>query len=247
MNDFTTHTNTGSREGDPHESRRIMDAIRARDIRMRPRGYFMLRGILAVISTALLFIALLYFVSLFIYALHANGIWFAPDYGFSGWSLFLTALPWGLLVLSFVLMLVLAKILRQRYAFAYKRPLSYFLFAVIVIAAVGGFFLAATAFHPDLFQYATTNIPFLGDFYQYETALPASVHRGRIVSFTDDGFTIADGLGVTSSVTAAPGVVFIQDFHAGDVVLVFGTRDKTGLISAFGIQRIAVATSGPVR
>lgn len=229
---------------DGGESRRIIDAIKARDVRMRPRRYFVLRAALIAVAAFFLFLILLYMVSFIIYALHEDGVWFAPDYGLSGWSLFLGAIPWGLLILAFVLVLLLANILRH-YTFVAHQPLFYLLFAFIVVLTLGGFFLAATAFHPDLFQYAASNVPFLGNFYEYETAYPASVHRGVITSFTDGGFTITDDLGVTSTIVAAPGVVFIQDFHAGDVVLVFGTRTASGTISAFGIQRVAVATSTP--
>lgn len=226
------------------ESRRIIDAIKKRDVRMRPRRYFALRAALIAAAALFLFLILLYMVSFIIYVLHEDGVWFAPDYGLSGWSLFLSAVPWGLLVLAFVLVLVLANTLRH-YTFVSHQPLLYLLFAFIIVIAFGGFFLAATAFHPDLFQYAATNVPFLGNFYEYETAFPASVHRGVITSFTDGGFIVTDDLGITSSVVAAPGVVFIQDFHVGDMVLIFGTRNESGTISAFGIQRIAVATTTP--
>ncbi len=73
--------------------------------------------------------------------------------------------------------------------------------------------------------------------------MPASVHRGEIVAFTDDGFILDNGLGITSTVVAASGVIFIDNFHVGDLVLVFGTREENGTIRAFGIQRIAVATT----
>ncbi len=232
------------REENSEESRRIIDAIKKRDVRMRPRRYFVLRAALIAIAAFFLFLILLYMVSFIIYALHEDGVWFAPDYGLSGWSLFLSAIPWGLLILAFVLVLILANLLRH-YTFVSHQPLFYLLFAFIVIITSGGFFLAATAFHPDLFQYASTNVPFLGNFYEYETAFPASVHRGVITSFADGGFTITDDFGVTSSIVAAPGVVFIQDFRVGDMVLIFGTRNENGTISAFGIQRIGVATSTP--
>ena len=227
---------------DSSESRRVIDAIRERDIRMKPRKYFILRAALIAVTASLLFLILLYMVSFIIYALHVDGAWFAPDYGLSGWSLFLETIPWGLLILAFVLILLLANLLRH-YTFVSHQPLFYLLFAFTVIIALGGFFLAATALHPDLSQYAATNVPLLGNFYEYETELPASIHRGVIVSFTANGFIISDDLGVTSSVVAAPGGVFIREFHPGDEVLVFGTRDENGTISAFGIYRIAVATS----
>ncbi len=238
MNDPIAQTDSSK------ESRRIINAIKERDVHMRPRRYFMLRAALIAVAAFLLFLILLYMVSFIIYALHEDGAWFAADYGISGWSLLLGAIPWGLLIFAFILLLLLANLLRH-YTFVSHQPLFYLLFAFIVIITLGGFFLAATALHPDLSQYSAANVPFLGNFYEYETAFPASVHRGVITSFTDGGFTITDDVGITSSVVAATGVVFIQDFHVGDVVLVFGTRNASGTISAFGIQRIGIATSTP--
>jgi len=40
-------------------------------------------------------------------------------------------------------------------------------------------------------------------------------------------------------VFAAPGVVFLDGFHVGDVVTVFGDRDIDGTIQAFGIRKIS--------
>jgi hypothetical protein len=227
---------------------RVIDVIKKKEVKMRPRSYFVGRTIAIAAASVVLFLLLIYVVSFIIFALHQNGVWFAPDFGLSGWSLFLTALPWGLFTLSLILLILLANLL-MRYAFIYHQPLFYFLFAFILVTLLGAFFLAASSFQPGLFQYAAQNIPIVGTFYTNETALPASVHRGLIVSFLPDGggFVIDNGLGVTSTVVAAQGVVFIENFHVGDTVLVFGTRSATGTISAFGIERIAVSTStGPV-
>ena len=224
------------------ECDRVIDTIKKTKTRMRPRWYFALRTALAAFAVTLLFLLLLYVVSFMFFTLDQDGAWFAAGLGLSGWSLFFTALPWGLFFVSLVLLLLLANLLR-RYAFIYHQPLIYFLFACIIITTLGGVFIAATSFHSGLSRYATNNIPVLGNFYERETALPASVHRGEIVAFANNGFVIADGAGMTSTVVAADGVIFVGNFYLGDTVLVFGTRQANGTIKAFGIQRIATATS----
>ncbi len=220
---------------------RVLEAIKERDLRMRPRRYFVLRAVLVALGASLLFLILLYVASFVIYALHMDGLWFAPEYGLSGWMLFFSGLPWGLLLLSLAILLLLAVILRN-YEFVYHQPLFYPLFAFVVLIAIGGFFLGTTALHPDLSHFAAQNAPMLENFYEYETAFPASVHRGVIISLGNGGFVIADGFGVTSSIVGGP----VQGFQVGDVVLVFGTRRDDGMIRAFGVQRVGIATSTPV-
>ena len=228
------------------EERRIMDAIKSPEVRMRPRWHFVFRGILIAAASVLLFLLLLYLVSFVIFALHENGVWFAPYFGISGWSLLVTALPWSLLLLAFVFVLLLA-ILLMRYEFVYQRPLLYFLFGAILVVVLGGFLIASTSLQPGLFPYETEN-PVLGGFYRYETSYPSSVHRGTVVAVGADGtFVIADDLGATSTVTPATGVVFAVPFRPGDIVLVFGARGKDGVIRAFGVEAVDETTSSSVQ
>lgn len=233
---------------DKKEEGRVMDAIKKHDLKMRPQWYFTLRGASVIFSVAVLLLLLLYIVSFIIFALHQSGAWAAAGFGPSGWSLFLAALPWGMFILSIVLLISLASILK-RYAFVYHQPIFIFLVVFILAVTIAGFLLAATSFPEGFSRYATSNIPFLEGFYESETAMPASVHRGEIVMFVADGFVIDDGSGMTSTVVAAPGLTFLKGFHVGDLVLVFGTRQEGDVIRAFGIQRIAVAvptTSLPI-
>jgi hypothetical protein len=224
------------------ESDRVVDVIKKTNTRMRPRWYFMAQTGLIIIAATLLFLLILYVVSFIIFALHQDGAWFAAALGPSGWSLFFTTLPWGLLLFSLILLLLLASLLK-RYTFVYHQPVFYLLITFIVIITLGGFFVAATSLHAGLSQYAENNIPVLGNIYEYETALPANVHRGEIVAFTNEGFLIENEFGVTSTVTVATGTAFVGNLNVGDIVLVFGPRQDDGMIVAFGIQRTAIATS----
>lgn len=230
---------------DKKEEARVMDAIKRGNLQMRPRWYFAVRAGLVIFSVVFLLLLLIYVVSFIIFALHEDGAWFAPGFGPSGWTLFLTALPWTMFIISIVLLLSLANILK-RYAFVYHQPIFIFLIAFILLVTVAGFLLAATPFHAGLSQYAARNIPVLESFYEGETAMPASIHRGEIVAISDGGLVLKNGVGMTSTVIAAPGVVFPGDFHVGDIVLVFGTEQNEDTIKAFGIQRIAAIVVVPI-
>ncbi|MDR3581772.1 MAG: hypothetical protein P4L67_00670 [Candidatus Pacebacteria bacterium] len=224
---------------------RVVDVIKKGNMRMRPRWQFVAQGVLLVVAAALLFLLLLYVVSFIIFILDQDGAWSAAALGPRGWSLFFAALPWGMFLLSFVLLLLLANLLK-RYAFIYHQPLFYFLFVFILVTTIAGFVIAATSFHPGISRFVTDNVPVLGSYYEREATLPASVHRGEIVAFMDGGFVLGEASGATSTVVVADGIVFVGNFYVGDTVLVFGSRQADGTIKAFGIQRIATAATTTV-
>lgn len=226
------------------EGERIMQAIRSGEVRMRPRWYFVLRAILLAAAAGTLFLLLLYVVSFIIFALHEDGAWFAPAFGASGWPLFAAGLPWGLLVLSFALLILLA-VLLTRYSFVYHRPLFHFFFAFILVVIIGGFLIAATSLQPGVFRFAAAHVPFLGGLYRYETAYPAGIHRGTVVSLDagSGSFVIVDDDGATTTVAPATGVSFFQ-VAPGDIVLVFGPKGNDGVIRAFGLHIIGIAAPG---
>lgn len=237
MSEIITHHRNNEKEEDL-----VIDAIKKNHMRMHSRWYFVVRAALILIAAVMLALLLLYVVSFIIFALYESGAWFEPAFGIPGWSLFLAALPWGMFILSLVLLVLLANVLR-RYAFAYHQPVFIFLLVIILCITMGGFLVAATSFHKGLLEYAEGNVPFLGKFYEREVAFPENVHRGEVVGFTDGGFVIDSGSGITSSVKAANGVIFIGNIALGNVVLVFGERDASGTINAFGIQRVLMAIS----
>ncbi len=221
----------------------IMGTIRERTIRMRPRRYFVVRGFLWVLAVILLFFILLYLASFIVFAMHKDGVWFAPGFGAPGWELFFGALPWGLLAILCALLVILSWLLR-RYAFIYHRPLSHSFFISLLVVLAGGFIVGITAFQHDISRLAQHDIPVLGGLYQVETAYPTDIHRGTIVLLGNNGtFMIVDGFGVTSTVMPASGIEALHEFRAGDIVLVFGGRSSNGTINAFGIERIGESTT----
>lgn len=222
----------------------VIKAIRSDNAKMRSRWFFMVRSALFTLVVVILFAALLYLVSFIIFALRRSGIAFAPGFGLSGWLLFFGGLPWGLLLLSLVVILVLAALL-TRYEFVYHHPLFYALVSFVFLVVVASFWIAATSFHEEVFRYGTADMPFIGEFYQFETQEPSDIHTGEIIAVIPVGpagqnsFIITDASGVTSSVMAAPGVFIAHDFNVGDEVMVFGDRQPDGVIDAFGVEKVA--------
>ena len=220
----------------------VIKAIQDDKAKMRSRWFFALRSALFTLVVVILFAALLYLVSFIIFALRRSGIAFAPGFGLNGWLLFFGGLPWGLLLLSLIVILILAALI-NRYEFVYHHPLFYALAAFAFLVVVASFWIAATSFHDHMFRYSTENLPLIGQFYQFETQEPSDVHSGEIVAVIpgrggQGSFVIVDAAGVTSSVMAAQGVFIANDFSVGDTVMVFGEREPNGVIDAFGVEKV---------
>ncbi|MGC9968636.1 MAG: hypothetical protein ABSC29_02810 [Minisyncoccia bacterium] len=211
----------------------IFDAIERGKVKMRPRWHFVVRTGLAAAAAIVLFLLLVCLGSMAIFTLHESGAWFAYDFGFAGWYLFLRSLPLVLIVLTLIFTAAVVLLARQ-YAFAYHRPLIYLLIVIVGFATLINFLVVPPAFHRTIADYAGDNLPFISAFYEFEEMVPSTVHRGEIVAFTNSGFVLQN-LGGTVTAT----VVFATtSFRTGDVVVVFGDVNASGTIYPFGAEKI---------
>ena len=98
----------------------VMDAIKKRNIHMRPRWHFVLVSALAALGVFIVLLALLYIVSLSVFFLRDNGTWFATSFGGRGWFSLLHSVPWLLIFFSIIFIAIL-EVLVQRYSFVYPQ------------------------------------------------------------------------------------------------------------------------------
>ncbi len=218
----------------------VIDQIKSHHTKMRPRWYFIIRAVLAIIGAVVLFLLVLFLLSFMLFALKEDGGLLAVNYGFTGWYVFLHALPWSLLFLSVALILTLALLLK-RYAFIYHQPFLYSLLILIVVVSLGSFLLAATSFHQGIFRYASEDhLPFVQGVYQFEMAPPpGGIYRGEIAELIPGGFIIQEADGETSTVIIASDTGTGENaFNVGDYVIIFGHPYATATIEVFGIQRM---------
>jgi hypothetical protein len=222
-----------------HES--VLAAIKAGEIKMRPRWQFILRGTLAVLGGILIALTLLYLVSLIIFASRESGAAFVSSFGFRGFFAFLMALPWLLITFS-VLFIVLLEILVQRYSFAYSRPLVYSACGIIILVVAGGFVVASTSLHRGLFRQAERQeLPFGGIFYKslFERPELLDIHRGIITATTTRGFLIQDRRGRMFMVNVGSSTRRLPDerFMPKRMMVIFGDT-ASDTIEAFGVRPI---------
>ncbi len=220
----------------------IMEKIKKGDITMRPRWHFVVLSAFALVGVALVVATLLYVASLALFFMRDSGVWFTPALGARGWFDLLHSLPW-LLILLVVLFVVLLEFLVRRYAFVYQRPLVVSILGVILVVAVGGFFIAP--FHRGLFLSARHNtLPSpLGMWYgrMFRAPRPNDVYHGTVVAASSSGLIVSDIDGEGTStiiITRETRLPYGADFSPGDYVVVVGDQVGTDTMRAWGIREI---------
>jgi hypothetical protein len=241
MNDMNEHQN---KQAVPMQDK-VLAAIEAGQVKMRPRWHFVLQATLMAVGGVLLLLILVYLASFIIFSLRQTGVLFVPFFGSAGWREFLGSLPWILILLT-GLFVVVMEVLVRRYAFAYRQPLLASALGVIAVVILGGVIVAQTPFHRRLFESARNGqLPLAGPFYrQFGMPRLENVHRGTIVEIVPDGFILREMEGETSTVMIVPQthLPFGDGFVIGDGIVVFGPESAgpgtSTLIQALGVQKI---------
>jgi hypothetical protein len=228
-----------------HETRSIKEEVIAKikkgEMVMRPRWHFVLRAVLYALGALIAALALIYLASFIIFILRETGLLFVPSFGFRGVGVFLFSLPWFLILLCLSFLFVL-EVLVRRYAFAYRKPLLYSVFGIILFVALCTTVVASLGFHQGFSRYAKEGrFPVAGALYRsFEHPMNDHVFPGSIMAMTDDGFLMKDirGKEFTVIITSDTRFPFGVDLTIGDRVVVFGTKTSTTTIDAQGVRRM---------
>ena len=219
---------------------KILAAIDTGKVKIRPRWHFILQTSLIIVGVALISLTLLFLISFIIFSLRNTGVWFAPSFGYRGIGVFLTSLPWLLIVLT-VIFVVLLEILVKKYSFAYRQPLLYSALALVLIVTIGGVAIAQTPFHRGVMrQTFERHLPIAEPFYRGGGMMgPGLIHAGSIEEITANGFILSSRLGEDLNIITSPKTQFPAgyDLIEGDLIVVMGERsDDT--VQAFGVREI---------
>jgi len=216
---------------------KMLAKINTGEVKMMPRWYFVLRGLLWASLGVVLFLVAIYVLSFFLFFLRETGLWFAPGFGLEGLMLFVVSSPWILVaaVGGFVLVLYL---LVRSYAFSYKKPLVYSMIG-IVLAVIGiASVLQSVGFHDRTRDFAETHrVPGLAPLYRsLDEKPPKDVTKGEVILVTSTALQIATREGNIvvhiSDTTKMPKTAVT----VGERVEVFGPN-VNGFIEAFGIRK----------
>lgn len=215
----------------------VLQQIKNGELDMRPRRYFVLRGVLAACGVLITALIGVYVVSFIVFFLRETGVGVAPLYGFRGISIFVLSSPWLLLGAAAMFLAVLY-VLVSRYAFSYQRPLIYTLIATIAGVIVLAALIGQTQAHDHVRHYiAGQNVPLLGPLYQSVDRPRTGVTHGVVSEQTVDGFVLVDraGAAVTVTITDATRRHPNETFSVGTSVRVIGTV-VDGQIDAIGVR-----------
>ncbi|MEW6617557.1 MAG: hypothetical protein AB1333_04040 [Patescibacteria group bacterium] len=218
----------------------VLEKIKSGQAAMKPKWHFVLKAVLIGIGFVIFILLTLFVMSLIIFVLHDNGVWFVPAFGMRGIGRFIVSIPW-LLVLACIAFVVVLEILVRKYSFAYRRPFLYSIIGIIALVVVGGIGVSTTRMHDNFSRLAMERrLPFAGPIYQgFRTQRPADVYPGTVIEITGDGFFIRDKSNETFrvSVSRMTRFPFGSEIVVGDEIVVMGDL-KDGVIYAFGIRTI---------
>jgi hypothetical protein len=205
---------------------KVLHSIESGKLTMRPRWYFVLMSALYAAGGVLLGLALLYVSSFIVFAMNRSGLWFAPGFGPRAFAPFLLSLPWIMIAVA-VLFIVLLEVVVRKYSFGFRTPLLYSALAIILIAVVGGFFIAQTPLHER----------YSGRLYRTAGPKPENIRPCVIEAVTDIGFVCINPDGERIAVAVSPDTRLPQGevLVRGAAVVVFG-RGEQGLIQARGVR-----------
>ena len=219
---------------------KVLEQVKAGDVKMKPRSYFVMRGVLLALFVVIVAISALFFVSFIAFSIRTSGLGYLPGFGPRGFGLFIAGLPW-LLILVAVAFVVVLEILVKRYSFAYKKPLLYSVVGVLIFVVALGVFAAQTPFHNKFFERAhERGLPFAGVLYRgIGDRLPKDVHVGKILLINESGFVLKTNDGQELDVVITDETRRPQGFEAEEGQEIFVAGEVEGdELKAFGIREL---------
>lgn len=127
-------------------SKKVMQEIKKRDVKMRPRLYFVGGSILLGLGLAGAIITAVFFLNLFLFRLRILGPLGYLRLGRPGILPLVTTIPWTVLLVS-VAAIAAGLTLLKRYEFSYKKNFLVLAIVLIVVVAVLGFLLERAGFN----------------------------------------------------------------------------------------------------
>ena len=220
---------------------KILEQVKAGKVKMRPRSYFVWRGVLLALLLITVVLFALFIVSFIVFSIRTSGLGYLSAFGVRGFMPFLGGLPW-LLVLVAIALVVILEILVKQYSFAYKKPLLYSVVGVLVFVVAVGAFAGNAPFHEKFLERAhERRLPLAGGLYRgIGEKLPRNVYTGEVIEVVEDGFVLLtrDGKSLDITVTSETRMPHGQTLLKGQEVFVAGEMDgKT--IKAFGVRRLS--------
>lgn len=133
------------------QTEKIIAEIQKEKIVMKPKIYFLLQGFMVFFGLVISFLATIYVVSLFVFFFKLRGAYNFPGFNLLAMKDLLLSLPIVIMLVATGLIVVLYWFSR-RFAFTYRRPVILSLMGVILLVILGGFLVAASPVHYNMYK-----------------------------------------------------------------------------------------------
>lgn len=216
----------------------ILEKIKKGGVKMKPRFYFILKGIFFFGFFALILGFSFLFCSFIHFHLVSSGIWYLPRFGVLGFLVFLKSLPWILIALAIFLILIL-EILSRKFSFSFKRPILFSLLAIIFIIFLGSFLIVKTEIHPKLFLKANEKnfLPPISPIYlKYGIPKYKEFHRGVIEKVSTSSIFLKKLNGELLEIEIKEPFLS-EKFREGEGIMIFD-KEKNGKPKELKIKKI---------
>lgn len=127
-------------------SKKVMQEIKRRGVKMRPRLYFVFGSILLGLGLTGAILTAVFFLNLFVFHLRVRGPVSYLQLGPPGILPFVTTFPWAILLASMVAVATGLTLLK-RYEFSYKMNFVVLAIVLLVVVGVLGFLLDRVGFN----------------------------------------------------------------------------------------------------
>ena len=172
----------------------ILEKIKAGDIKMRSKSYFIVHLVLLIVVAILILLTSSFVISFIFFGIHISGRLFLLGFGWRGLAVFFVTFPWTILLIDILLVIALEWLLK-RFQVGYRYPLFYTLGGIVLVTIATAIIINQTPLHNLLYhQEQRRQLPVIGSFYDRLQRPPheSGVFRGAVISVASNTFMMAN-------------------------------------------------------
>ena len=199
---------------------KVLDKISKREITMRSRWYFILRGLLSLIVALIMFAISVFLISFVLYLFQISDLVHLPMAGSTGYYFFLILFPWFPVIFSIILVSLIG-IPFRRYPFMHIWPFIYNVIVVVVLIGLASFIIQLTPLHNRLLLYTVSRqTPLLARFYNnYSRTNDERVITGELLSVKGNSLIVRTSSQKLVNLIITPETSVANKYAVNDQVL----------------------------